>query len=90
MRGAHDDEDIVIVFTDCIIGGVEMTVGGVYLVPADCDRELIPNRYIMNNGSAILWTGPRLLPYIFWAHIPKDPNLDVFQQAVCTYQPTPR
>ena len=60
-----------------------MTFDGVYLVPEESERELFPNRYIMNSTSGILWKGPSLLPYIFWAHIPVDENLDVLQQAVC-------
>ena len=84
MVDVEADQKTIVVFESCIDGGVRMTVGGVYLVPEDSERELIPHRYIMNNTSGILWKGPSLLPYIFWAHIPEDKNLDVLQQAVCT------
>ena len=83
MLDTEVDHKIIIVFEGCIDGGVEMTAGGVYLVPADSERELVPHRNTMNNIGAILWKGPSLLPYIFWAHIPEDENLDVLQQAVC-------
>ena len=88
MLDTEVDRKVIIVFERCIDGGVEMTVGGIYLVPKDSERVRVPNRNIMNNISGILWTGPSFLPYIFWAHIPEDPNLDVLQQAVCIRLPT--
>ena len=77
------EDGIVIVFEDVIYGGVRMTKDGVYLLPSDDERETKPCRFILNNNSGILWVGPRFLHYLFWALIPRDRNLDQFQQAVC-------
>ena len=86
---SSDDHEITVVFGNVILGGVRMTKEGVYLVPPDSERERNPCRLILNCGSTILWLGTILLPYIFWAHIPNDPNLDVLQQAVSTHPSMP-
>ena len=54
----------------------------VLLLPPEHERELQPGRKIMNSKSSILWLGPRLMPYLFWAHIPEDKRLEDFQPSV--------
>lgn len=36
----------------------------------------------MNQNDSILWDGPKFIIEIFWILIPKDPRLDLLQQAV--------
>ena len=79
-------EEVKFVYKRAIEGGVKCIRGPngtwVLLIPPDHDRELQPGRKVMNAKSSILWLGPHLMPYIFWAHIPEDKRLDRLQPSV--------
>lgn len=79
---ADGNEETVVVLKNVVHGGVRMTRDGIYLLPPEDERNTTPSRCVLNYTSSILWIGPKTIHYLFWAHIPKDANLDVLQQAV--------
>ena len=81
-----DQETVKFVYQRAIEGGVKCVRDPngtwVLLIPPECERELQPGRKVMNSKSSILWFGPHLMPYLFWAHIPEDKRLEKLQPSV--------
>ena len=79
-------ENVKFIYKRAVEGGVKciLNADGTWsiIIPHDRDRKLKPGSNIMGNRSRVLFSGPRLMPYLFWAHLPQDKRLDSFQPSV--------